>query len=153
MPDHIQILFDRAAQLPLMDAAFLLWTQRHNINWAEAPPNPRPHPSANLSDPAIFKQVVRSAIAAVEFERDNAQYGVTFQRLRKIHPDANDADLQSAIRAAVKLDQDCFKHFAYSAAGLGEDAERAVDLARRANPGFQDSTYTAAAHLLMQQMR
>jgi hypothetical protein len=137
-------LYKHAAALPLNDAAFMLWKEKRQLDQAENPPSPPPTKSSNLSDPEVFGRAVRSAIAQVIFDRDNAHLGPTFYRLKAIHPEATDTNLQNAIKAAVKLDTACNGHFSYSDQGLNEDVKRAVDAARQENPGFQDETYQRA---------
>ena len=97
---------ERAAQLPLNDAAYLLWSQRYQLNWEDLPP--------------------------VIGERDPYHSGgATFRRLKAAHPAAQDQDLQKAIDLAIKLDADCARFFVYSDPSLFVDAQRAVELARK----------------------
>jgi hypothetical protein len=84
----------------------------------------------------------------VESDYNNAHRGPTFDKLKRAHPSTFDHELQQAIKLAVKFDRDCMRYFSYSANG-GID----VDLARKENPDFLDSTYGLARSLLRTMMR
>jgi hypothetical protein len=86
-------------------------------------------------------------------DQTNAHTGPTFDRLRRAHPHATDQDLQNAIKAAVRFDNDCSRFFSYSDAGLPADATLAVRKARLENPDFDDATYNSAIHVLCHWMR
>jgi hypothetical protein len=135
---------ERAAQLPLKDAAYFLWMQKYQLDREDLPsPLPAAQPQ-NLADPEMFRRTVLTAIANVHKERTTAHNGSTFGRLKTAHPEVGDQDLQNAIKAAVKLDVDCTRHFSYSESGLWGDAHRAIEFARKENPDFLESTYEAA---------
>jgi hypothetical protein len=143
----------QAAQLPLMDAAFHLWTHKHHLDRFEGfypPPN---QPLGDLTDHEVFGKAVREAIRNVHADRENAQFGTTFLRLEKLYPGARKKDLQQAIKAAVKLDVDCTQNFSYKSQNYLDDVTRAVEIAKAANPGFQDTTYQAAWNSLATAMR
>jgi len=137
---------DRAAALPLLDAALLLWLQRRTLQrWDGKSSAPM------LSgDPA---SQIRQAIGALDAERAQAASGPTRDRLKLAHPAPEDADLTLAIERAVKLDKDCASHFPRSATDLVAAARHAVESARGDNPGFLDSSYEAVARHLCMVMR
>jgi hypothetical protein len=143
----------RAAQLPLLDAAYGLWKEKSTLDRAEQPPRPAPRAGANLRDPDVVKQLVRQAFAHVSHERATAHEGPTFDRLKRAHPEAPDDDLRTAIKAALKLEGDCLRHFSSTGADYFEDVRRAVALARQDNPGFREQTYRQAEHDLAVTMR
>ncbi|MGO1075681.1 hypothetical protein [Inquilinus sp. CA228] len=116
-----------ASQLPLRDAAFLLWTRRHYLDSTERD---------GSNDAPVLGTEDR-----------------TIERLRKAHPEAESDQLSDAVRAAGKLELDCFRHFAYSAAGLIDDARRAVERARVDNPDFSEATYTVAVDRVCFEMK
>jgi hypothetical protein len=144
----------KASRLPLLDAAFLLWDQRDRIDSEIQRARPETPPAVNLGDPEVFKRVVQSAIAKVRQDYAAASDGPTFTRLKAAHPNAAPEDIRDAIRRAVKLDRDCTRLFSYKySRHYYSCVEHAVQLARRENPGFQDSTYGRAASSLAWAMR
>jgi hypothetical protein len=52
---------------------------------------------------------MREILAQLKHERDFAQNGPSFARLRRAHPRGTDSELKEAIVAAVKFDDDCFE--------------------------------------------
>ena len=80
-------------------------------------------------------------------------YDRTFDRLKEAHPEASDEDLKRAMKAAVKLNQDCVRHFSYSSRNYHDDVTRGVDLAKIENPDFQERTYKSAWNSLAWSMR
>jgi hypothetical protein len=144
---------ERAAQLPLNDAAYFLWIRKWQLDREEQPSSQHVTQPKDLTDPKIFRRVIRTVIGSVLQERESAQYGSTFGRLKTAHPEATDPDLQNAIKSAVKLDTDCTRHFSYSKSGLSSDAHRAVELAREKNPDFSEATYKSAVLHLCTAMR
>lgn len=139
-----------AAQLPLNDAAYALWSRKSELDRSELPalPASAAHPS-RLGEPAIFARVVRQVMATLRFEAENAEYGGTFPRLKSAHPEALDGDLRKAIRLAVKLEQACNRNFSYSnVRPFWEDVRLAIEKTRKENPDldFADSTYKALEH-------
>jgi hypothetical protein len=66
----------------------LLWQQRHLLNQLEGGRSPKKKRSDDLRTKDGFARSVRRALAAVVFERDNAQDGPTFRRLKQAHPEA-----------------------------------------------------------------
>ena len=137
---------ERAAGLPLLDAALLLWLQRRALQrWDGKSSSP---PLAG--DPA---SQIAQAIGALDAERAQAASGPTRDRLKRAHPAAADSDLALAIERAVKLEKDCASHFRRIGADLSADAKRAAESARADNPGFLDASYEAVAQYLCTMMR
>src|SRR5882757_7636169 len=86
-----------ASELPLKDAAYLLWrecTKLDLLAWRAMPPNVR----------AMFRSgpPTESSIE-IRFEHDHAEDGLTFDRLKLTHPGVEDADVRQAIIDAVKF--------------------------------------------------
>ena len=137
---------ERAAGLPLLDAALLLWLHRRALQrWDGKSSSP-----ALAGDPA---SQIRQAIGALDAERREAANGPTRDRLRIAHPEADDAALTLAIERAVKLEKDCASHFRRGGINLAAEAKRAADSARADNQGFLDASYDAAAQYLTTMMR
>ena len=125
---------ERAAALPLLDAALLLWLHRRALQrWDGKSSSP-----TLAGDPA---NQLRQAIGALDAERREAANGPTRDRLKIAHPAADDAALTHAIERAVKLEKDCALHFRRGGADLAADAKRAAESARADNPGFLDASY------------
>ena len=61
--------------------------------------------------------------------------------------------MKAAIRVAVKLDQDCSKYFSYQSPHYIDDVKRAIEMAKKENPGFLESTYKLADFYLATEMR
>ena len=137
---------ERAAALPLLDAALLLWVHRRALQrWDGKSSAP-----ALTGDP---QNQIQQAIGALDAERRAAASGPTRDRLKIAHPQADDGALTLAIERAVKLEKDCAAHFRRSGADLAADAKRAAESARGDNPGFLDASYEAAAQYLCTMMR
>ena len=141
-------IYADASRLPLKDAAFTLWIHRLQLDRSESPPRAKRASSLDLSVPEVFARTARDAIATVRHQYATAHDGPTFHRLKKAHPEANDGELKEAIKAAVKLDQDCTRFY-----GNVRDERQAVDLAKAENPDFQEETYSAAYFELCRAMR
>lgn len=77
---------------------------------------------------------------------------VNFDLLSKAHPEASEEDIKVAFRAAAKLSQDAIQYFSYGSDYIAS-VTRATDLARRANPGFQEQTYRRVSNRLAFSMR
>jgi hypothetical protein len=150
---EINTFIERASQLPLNDAAYYLWRSRQEIDRDEKIPPP---PAYDLLMPIVdgsFRRAV-DVSRLVEFDYDNAHRGPTFDRLKRAHPGTDDHELQRAIKLAVKFYRDCMRHFSYSADNdISDDVNKAMDLARKENPDFLDSTYDQARSLLRFMMR
>jgi hypothetical protein len=74
-------------------------------------------------------------------EREQAHEGITFDRMKRLHPRARDADIKAAIKAAVKLDDDCNKYFDRNYTDFFKAIDDALEKATRDNPGFLETTY------------
>jgi hypothetical protein len=144
---------DDASKLPLFDAAYALWRMKGQLDRVD-PQQEATHPQpVDLKDERAWGRVVRAAIANVLHEHNTAHEGPTFGRLKRAHPEAKDEDLKRAIKAAVKLDGDCTRFFSYKESRYLDDVTRAVNLAKKENPGFQEQTYESASHHLAVMMR
>ena len=136
---EVETIIAEAAKLPLNDAAFLLWRQRPRLD--------------TLEGPVITREEIRIARALspeeihdkVQYKRDHAQDGPTFDRLKRAHPQADDTAIKRAIIAAVRFDDACFKYFTLDSTDYWKRVVSAVALAqRKENPGYLESTYEAA---------
>jgi hypothetical protein len=136
---------ERAAGLPLLDAALLLWLLRRTLQRWDGKSS-APTLSGNPAQ-------IRQAIGALDAERAQAASGPTRDRLKITHPEAEDAALMLAIERAVKFEKDCAAHFRRSGADLAADAKRAAERARADNPGFLDASYETLAQYLSTMMR
>jgi len=131
-----------ARELPLKDAAFLLWRECSKLDllaWRAMPSAMRamlrPRPAAESA-------------AEIRYEHDHAEEGLTFDRLKLAHPEADDADVRHAIIAAVKFDDACFGYFDKGQGEFGERFRRAVELAARDHPGYLEHTYQRARYYI-----
>ena len=130
--DEAAHIIEAASQMPLKDAAYSLWVNRHDIDRLEQPApseTPRSHSLADWET----QQVLVEIEAQLRYERENAQSGPTFDRLRRAHSEESDAELQDAIRAALKLQADCERCFQ----DVREAHWRHVE-SRRANADFPE---------------
>lgn len=142
-----------AARLPLPDAAYFLWVRRLALDRRERPTTARSARSADLKDPAALARSAAAALAKVRADRAAAQDGPTFLRLRRAHPNAADHALKSAIRAALKLDEDCTRFFSPFGDDFAASIARAIEGARTENPGFRPETYELARAELTRTMK
>ncbi len=142
-----------AARLPLPDAAYFLWVRRFALDHRERPRRARPVRSVNLKDLTAVAESATAALIAVRAERATAADGPTLLRLRRAHPNAEDHELKSAIGAALKLDEDCARFFSPSGDDFVTNIARAVEGARRQNPGFLAETYELARSELTRTMK
>jgi hypothetical protein len=149
MSDWIEI----ASKLPLRDAAYLLWLHKRELDRRDTPTDQQPAPGAKSFDTEVVRRAMQSAISSVTYERDHAEFGLTFDRMKAAHREVLDDDLRAAIRHAVKFWTDCKGNFSYSQAGLYLDAKRAVDLSLSHNPGFSNETCKVAVNRLCFEMR
>jgi hypothetical protein len=79
----------------------------------------------------------------VQYKRDHAQDGPTFDRLKRAHPRTDDTEVK--LIAAVRFDDACFKYFTVDCTDYRQRVVRAVALAQRQEkPGYLESTYYAA---------
>jgi|SRR5215469_14413614 len=93
------------------------------------------------------------ALLKVRADRAATEDGPTFLRLRRAHPNAGDHELKSAIRAALKLDDDCTKFFSPAGDDFAANITRAIEGARTGNPGFLAGTYELARAELTRTMK
>lgn len=140
----IDTILAQAATLPLKDAAFEIWRHKLDFDREELPP----HPFVDLSDPEVAAQHMQEFETRYLFERANAHDGVTFARVKRVHPNANDADIKAAIKSAVKLDDDCVKYFDRDHADFYNAIDSALAQAKRDNPGYLERTYQSAGNYL-----
>jgi hypothetical protein len=145
--DGMSSSLDQAAEMPLLDAAYALWRARCQLDPLDiaesiAKPDPvgQPH---NFDD---VRRLIPSVIQNLRAERAHGHEGPTFQRLKSVHPEATDAELQEAIKAAIKLEADCLRHYR-------DDVAEAVNLARAENPEFGEITYERLYLDMRQAMR
>jgi hypothetical protein len=129
-----------ASELPLKDAAYLLWRECSTLDllaWRSMPQAVR----------AMFRtgSPTENSIE-IRYEHDHAEDGLTFDRLKLTHPGADDAELRQAIIAAVRFDDACFGYFDKTKGEFGERYERAVELAEREHPGYLELTYRRARY-------
>jgi hypothetical protein len=139
-------LLDEAAAMPLKDAAYQLWRWKHNFDTHELPSPP----PIDAKDPKLLEQLKGADFSTIyRFERANAHDGITFDRMKRIHPKATDADIKAAIKAAVKLDDDCSRYFDRNYTDFSAAIDNALAKATRENPGFLPNTYLAAGNYLL----
>ena len=150
---EIDRAIDGASKLPLFDAAYALWRMKGQLDRVD-PEQEAIHPQpVDLKDEQALGRVVRAAIVNVLHERNTAHEGPTFDRLKRAHPGVKDEDLQRAIKAAVKFEGDCTRFFSSQSPNYLDDVSRAVEQAKRENPGFQERTYEEASWDLARMMR
>ena len=90
----------------------------------------------------------------VQYKRDHAQDGPTFDRLKRAHPQADDTEAKHAIITAVRFDDACTKYFVVDSTDYWQRVVRAVALAqRKEKPGYLESTYEAARDQLAYYMK
>lgn len=142
-------LIAEAAQLPLRDAAYLLWRQKTTFERLEG----RIWPKRDMSTPEARERSMREISAQTKYERDFSQDGPTFERLKRAHPNADDAEAKQAIVAAVKFDDDCFRYFSSGQRDYLENVDGAVARAARANPPYLESTYRDARYWVAYNMK
>jgi hypothetical protein len=65
----------------------------------------------DMSKPEARERSMREIDAEIKHERDFAQDGPAFDRLKRAHPQAADAELKQAIIDAVTFDEECFRNF------------------------------------------
>jgi hypothetical protein len=146
-------IIEHASRLPVYDAAYEIWAKRQELDRLEqTSPSPKLQ-RVNLRDPEFIKRVIRDAYANVQHQMRTAHDGPTFERLKRAHPETSDDELKRAVKAAVKLEQDCLRNFSSQGPTYSDDVTRAIDLAKRDNPGFQEKTYESAWYMLMTAMR
>jgi hypothetical protein len=128
---EVEKILAEAARLPLKDAAYALWRQSPRLDTLEGQPMTAEEHAATAARP------MAEIMAKMKHDHDHAEDGRTFGRLKRAHPRASDADVKTAIIAAVKFHGD-----------FGERIERAVELAARKNPGYLQRTYQKAKYYI-----
>lgn len=139
---EVDKIIGEAARLPLKDAAYALWRQSPRLDTLEGQPMTAEEHAAAAARP------MAEIMAKMKHDHDHAEDGRTFGRLKRAHPHAADADAKTAIIAAVKFDDDCFRYYEQGYGDFGERIERAVELAARKNPGFLPRTYLRAKYYI-----
>jgi hypothetical protein len=135
----------------LNDAAFELWINRYTLAQQEPPqPCKKKWQAINRLLANIFGigWTIERRRKSIERSIKNADNGSTFRRMKRRFPDVPDDELRSAVRSAVKLDNDLARNFTYSEDGLSKNVDLAVARARAANPGFSEESYRRAKHWL-----
>jgi hypothetical protein len=69
---------EAASRLPLMDAAFMLWQKKRDLDRVEFPDRQPSMKGADTRDPGVLKRVVRMVIQTMDHERVTAADGPTF---------------------------------------------------------------------------
>ena len=136
-----------ARELPLKDAAYLLWRECSTLNalaWQAMPPHVR----------ALFRsRSPKESSVEIRYDHNHAEDGLTFDRLQLTHPGVDDDELRQAIIAAVKFDDACFGYFDKIKGEFGARFKRAVELAARDHPGDQERTYQRARYYISYYMK
>jgi hypothetical protein len=135
--------------LPLQDAALHLWRYRYEFDVLEFPMS-KWAPHANEPDE---KKKMDLIMAQIRHEHDFAHEGPIFDRLKRAQPRASDEDIRNAIKSALKMWDDCNRHFDGNWSDLGRALDNALAKARRENPGFLDETWQHAYHWLCYYMK
>ncbi len=136
-----------ASVLPLKDAAYLLWRECSTLDllaWRAMPPEVR--------DLFRSRRAGENSIE-VKFGHDQPEDGLTFDRLQLTHPSIDDAEVRQAIIAAVKFHDACFGYFEKIKGEFGARFKRAVQLAARDHPGYQERTYQRARYYISYYMK
>lgn len=138
-----------ACRLPLQDAAFHLWRYKTYFDELEfgAPKH------IQMDDPAEQARHMERIMANIRHEHDFAHEGSTFPRLKRAQPNAKDEDIRAAIKAAVRMMDDCEKYFDRNYTDFGRAIDGALAKAKRNNPGFLDDTWLQAGNWLVYVMK
>jgi hypothetical protein len=139
---EVDKIIAEAARLPLKDAAYALWRQSPRLDTLEGQPMTADEHAAAAARP------MAEIMEKMKHDHDHAEDGRTFGRLKRAHPQASDADAKTAIIAAVKFDDDCFRYFDEGRGDFGERIERAVELAAKKSPGYLQRTYQRAKYYI-----
>lgn len=133
---EVERIIAEAAKLPLIDAAFALWTRKVRLDVLEGRPTPE--------EVRIYRALTpKQQAAKLRFNRDHAHDGPAFTHLKRAHPQASDAAIKQAIIEAVKFDDDCFKYIQMQG-DFWDCVVRAVARAAKKHPNYLDTTYEAA---------
>jgi hypothetical protein len=132
---------ERAAKLPLLDAAYNLWLVRYERNREEGLMSPPAGKDWNVGSAVLHDRRVAPLPGSP-----------TFSRLRRAHPNASDEELRLSIATAVAFDTACVTNFSYGDR-FGPDVRVAIDAARKEYPSYLEETYSLAHDELMRAMR
>jgi hypothetical protein len=133
--------------MPLLDAAYALWLARRQFDSQDrAQSIAKPRSVAQPHSFDDYRRLIQGVIRDLRAERANGHEGPTFQRLKGAHPEATDEEVREAIKAAIKLEADCLRHYR-------DDVAEAVNLARADNPGFGEITYERLYLNMRREMR
>ena len=143
-------IMTEAEQRPLIDAAYHLYMKKSELDRLETV---KPAAPMARTDWQVIRQTVRQVFQQLAKERAEGYEEATFQRLKRAHPEASDSELAQALKAGIKLDVDCLRYYSDKSPKHGENLDRAIELARKDNPGFQETTYHAAHWHLAWAMR
>jgi hypothetical protein len=140
MPDDLLLRAERmiaeAAARPLQDAAYALYRQEETFDRLELDAG-----APRADDAALEAARARSiAMAKVRHHRAKAHTGPTLARLKRAPPEASDEALKTAIKAAVKFNDDCFAHYPRGCGDDWDKATRAVARAAQDNAGYREET-------------
>jgi uncharacterized protein (DUF4415 family) len=132
----------------LWDAAYHVWRLRSTYERLE----PWRWVRRDYSTPEAAEKSTREAQAQTRYQHDFAQDGLAFERLKRAHPHAEEAQLKQAIVAAVKFDDDCFKHFSYGG-DYWNKVVQAVAQAAQDGPPYLETTYFDARNWVAYNMK
>lgn len=138
-----------ACRVPLKDAAFHLWRFKTYFDELEFGTQQYIEVDAATEEAMHRKGVM----GRINYEHDHAERGSTFDRLKRAHPNAKDDDVREAIKAAVKMMDDCEKYFDGNYTDFGRAIDGALAKAKRNNPGFLDDTWLHAGGWLVYVMK
>ena len=137
---------ETAASLPLPDAAFLLWIAARRLNDDDKALSPDirriPATSEEIETNDVNGYMKRTMLSWIA-DCESLNQERTFDRMKLAHPDAADQVIKSAIKAAIKLQNDCSRH--YNIHNSRKFFFSALDAARRENPNFLEVTYKRAS--------
>jgi hypothetical protein len=154
MAETVDDILAQVAILPLADAAYALWRQKVRFEQLEH----RYWPPKDHSTPEATEKAIQESRAQIKYEHDFAQDGPTFDKLKRTHPHAGDAQLKAAIVAAVKFDDDCFNYLSrggakYWEGDYWENVTRAVARAAQHHPDYLETTYRDARNRVAYYMK
>ena len=142
-------IIGEAANLPLGDAAYAIWRERQTFERLEV----KRWTLKDFRKPQAVKRGTQKGVAPARPQRDAVPDGPTFQRLKRAHPEATDAELKQALAAAVRFDDDCFRHFSDDGADFWENVVRAVARSAQEHPGYLATTYRDARNHLASRIK
>lgn len=140
-------IMTEAERRPLPDAAYYLYMKKNDLDRLETVK--RDAPAGRQS----WEQTVRQVVRQIAQERAEGYDETTFHRLRRAHLGTGEEQLRQALKAGIKLDVDCTRHFAYNSPNYFQDVDHAIEQAKSENPGFREETYEMARHHLAWAMR